>query len=86
MKVSSDRCHFEPGVGWAYLAELAKGEDKARIKAQTRFEGGFNSYGAIEDPYLRRVYPHYSAFEPGLIPLVDQVLSPIMPWMEEGKE
>lgn len=77
---------FEPGVGWAYLAELAKGEDKARTKAQTRFEGGFNSYGAIEDPYLRRVYPHYSAFEPGLLPLVDQVLAPIMPWMEEGKE
>ncbi|MBE9397491.1 exodeoxyribonuclease V subunit gamma [Pontibacterium sp. N1Y112] len=77
---------FEPGVGWAYLSVLEKGEDRARVAAQTRFEGGFNSYGAIEDPYLRRVYPQYSAFEPGLVPLTEQVLAPMLPWLEEGKE
>lgn len=77
---------FDPGVAWAWLAAFPKGEDRARSAAQTRFEGGFNSFGAVEDPYLRRVYPQYSHFEPGLLPLIDSVMEPMLAQLEEGKE
>ena len=77
---------FDPGVAWAWLGAYPKGEDRARSAAQTRFEGGFNSFGAVEDPYLRRVYPQYSHFEPGLLPLIDSVMEPMLGQLEEGKE
>ncbi|MGB0467161.1 MAG: exodeoxyribonuclease V subunit gamma [Pontibacterium sp.] len=75
---------FEPGVAWAYLSKLEKGEDRARAEAVQRFEGGFNGYGAVQDAYLRRVYPDYGSFEPGFMEQIEQIMTPMMPWMEDA--
>ncbi len=77
---------FDPAVGWSYLSLLEKSEERARAEAIKRFEGGYNSFGAIEDPYLRRVYPNYTLFEPGFLEQVDRIMAPMTTWMEEGKD
>lgn len=77
---------FDPQTAWAYMEQREKDEDKAKTKAQTRFEGSYRQHGVCEDSYISRVYPSFNLYWPGLQPLAEQVLAPMMPMLEENKD
>ncbi|WP_027857096.1 exodeoxyribonuclease V subunit gamma [Marinobacterium jannaschii] len=77
---------FDPGCAWEYYKQLEKGEDKAQTALENRFNGGPRNFGALDDPYIRRIYPQLNMFETELKILVDQLIQPMQPWMEENRD
>mgnify|MGYP001060072640 CR=1 FL=1 len=77
---------FDPQTGWAYISEREADEDKARDKAQQRFEGGFRQHGVLEDPYISRVFPTFSDYWPGLQHYSEQILMPMQAQLEDIKD
>ena len=77
---------FDPGCGWEYFKLLDKDADKAQAALEKRFNGGHRTFGALDDPYIRRIYPQLSMFEPELKALVEQVIRPMQPWTEESND
>ncbi|MBY4678198.1 exodeoxyribonuclease V subunit gamma [Marinobacterium arenosum] len=77
---------FDPQTGWAYIANLPKGEERAKAEADKRFSGGFNSHGVVEDPYISRVYPVFRQYWPGLQRCSDELLPPMVARLEESQD
>jgi len=75
---------FDPATGWALVSE--EDEEKALVKARTKFEGGLRQHAVLEDPYISRVFPTFESYQPNLSRYADQIFGPMLAQMEESSD